>query len=494
MKRNPLLLTLLLCLLLPALLLQADVAAGLEKEEAPLMEGNYKIRNKATGRLLNMQLAGMVDRAYVHQFGKTDMLDEIWRLKRHEEGWRIQNLFSPRFLALREEVPAAGGAIHVSTAEVPGADWALLPEAGGWRLVPLHGEGDLGVTLPVNDIASKHLPQLLPFTGEDTAIWLFEPVSLAEKLPTMLPLTGQVFHASCPQIIKHDGVYYMIIMAPHILIKASRDLIHWEVVDTVFGKSDPAWLAREVPGYGIWAPAAFFFNGKYHLYYCISTIGSQNSAIGLVTNQSLNPQDPAYKWVDEGMVMRSFTGSPWNCIDPNIIIGEDGRIWMNWGSYWGGIYQREINPETGHLMQPEEDRDKIHHLARRTVNNGAVEAPYMIARDGWYYLFVAFNPMDLSYHNRVGRSRSLHGPFLDREGREMTQGGGSVVTKGMYELRMPGHASVFEDEDGQHYFVGEYFRKDSPSIMMVSTIVWDDEGWPVTALSPDIARLLPGTK
>ena len=66
-----------------------------------------------------------------------------------------------------------------------------------------------------------------------------------------------------------------------------------------------------------------------------------------------------------------------------------------------------------------------------------------------------------------------------------------MVTKGLFELRMPGHASVFLDEDGQHYFVGEYFRKDSPSIMMISTIVWDKDGWPVTALTPDIADVLP---
>lgn len=116
----------------------------------------------------------------------------------------------------------------------------------------------------------------------------------------------------------------------------------------------------------------------------------------------------------------------------------------------------------------------------------------MIYREGWYYLFVAFNPMDATYHNRVGRSRSPHGPFVDREGRQMLYGGGSVVTQGMYDLRMPGHASVFLDEDGRHYFVGEYFRQNSPSIMMISSIVWDRDGWPVTALSPDIAQLLPG--
>ncbi len=466
-------------------------AAG-AKEGFAVEDGVYKIRNKATGRCLNMQLAGMVDRAYVQQFGETGMLDELWRVQKLEDGYRITNLFTPRHLALREAPAAVDGAIHISTEETPGNRWQLYGENGAYRIVPFGGSHELGIALPVNEIASKYLPVLKAYEQDDTSLWVLEPVSMAEKLPYMLPLTGEVFHASCPQIVKQDGVYYMYIMAPHILIKSSTDMIHWEKVGTVFGLTDPSWLTKEVPGYGIWAPSVYEFGGKYYLYYCISTIGSQNSAIGVAVNTTLDPNSPDYKWVDGGMVIRSRTGSPYNCIDPNIVIDDEGKVWLNFGSYWGGIYQRQIDPATGHLLVPEEEKDTLYHLARRNVNNGAVEAAYMIWHDGYYYLFTAFNPMDLSYHNRVGRSTSVHGPFVDREGREMTKGGGTVVTKGMYELQMPGHASVFKDEDGQYYFVGEYFRKDSPSIMMISTIVWDEDGWPVTALTPDIAQRLPG--
>ena len=471
---------------------QKSAQASGVKEGAQVADGIYKIQNKATGRYLNMQMAGMVDRVFVHQFGETGMLDEIWRVEKLEDGYRITNLFVPRHLAVRELPAAAGGAIHVSVEESKENRWQLYEEDGAYRFVPSDGPQELGMALPVNDIASKYLPVLAAYGKDDTSLWVLEPVSLASELPQMLPLTGQVFHASCPQIIKQDGVYYMYIMAPNILIKSSTDMIHWKKVGTVFGQTDPSWLTKEVPGYGIWAPSVYHLGGKYYLYYCISTIGSQNSAIGVAVNTTLDPSDPDYKWVDGGMVIRSHTGSPYNCIDPNIVIDGEGKVWLNFGSYWGGIYQRQIDPATGHLLTPDEEKDTLYHLARRNVNNGAVEAAYMIWHDGYYYLFTAFNPMDLSYHNRVGRSASVHGPFVDKEGREMTSGGGTVVTKGMYELQMPGHASVFLNEDGQYYFVGEYFRKDSPSIMMISTIVWNDDGWPVTALTPDIALRLPG--
>lgn len=476
-------------LLALAFIMPAGLAASIEGE-SELMDGIYLIRNKATGRALNMQLAGMVDRAFVQQFGDTGMLDELWRVETTDGLSRVTNLFSGRHLAVREDTPIVGSAIHVSVADSPGALWNIAEVGGAYRLSP-PTDDKLALALPVNEIASKYLPTLIEAPLEDTGLWLLVKAALQEELPRMLPLTGLVFHASCPQIVKQDGVYYMIIMAPHIVIKSSKDLLHWEMSGTVFGESDPSWLRQEVPGYGIWAPAAFYVNGQYLLYYCISTLGSQNSAIGLVTNTTLDPKDPAYRWVDRGMVLRSKTGSPYNCIDPNLIGDEEGRYWLNFGSYWGGLYQVEIDPDTGLLKNPGAQAEDIVHLARRNVSNGAVEAPYMIYREGWYYLFVAFNPMDLSYHNRVGRSRSVHGPFVDRDGREMTKGGGSVVTKGLFELRMPGHASVFLDEDGQHYFVGEYFRKDSPSIMMISTIVWDKDGWPVTALTPDIADVLP---
>jgi arabinan endo-1,5-alpha-L-arabinosidase len=388
-------------------------------------------------------------------------------------------------MAVRKDSIKIGANIEVRTPdqnENLGELWMLEPKDDAFQIISAKSELTMGLT--EESTKTTLLPELLEFENVDWQLWQFEEVKLNDNLPSLLPLEGALFHSSCPEIVKYNDVYYMYIMAPHISIKSSKDLINWTSIGTVFPGGDPSWLSREVPGYGIWAPGVYPINGKYYLYYCISTVGSQNSAIGVAENITLDPASPDYKWVDKGMVIRSYAGDDYNCIDPNIITDENGDIWLTYGSYWNGIYQRQINTDTG-LLHAES-----FHIAKRNARNGAIEAPYIIKRDDYYYLFVAFNPMDNSYQNRVGRGTSVHGPFYDRDGKEMLEGGGTEVTQGLSDLLMPGHASVFIDDDGKYYLVSEYFRKDSPSIMLIGDLLWDEEGWPITSLTPNITTLL----
>ncbi len=101
-----------------------------------------------------------------------------------------------------------------------------------------------------------------------------------------------------------------------IPIRTSTDLRTWTLAGYVFDKL-PDWASREIPrARGAWAPDISSFNGKYHLYYSVSTFGSRNSSIGLATNKTLDPHSPDYKWTDEGMVLRSYQDKDdWNAID-----------------------------------------------------------------------------------------------------------------------------------------------------------------------------------
>ena len=466
-------------------------------EAADIADGKVVlIRNKETGRALNMQLSGMMERSRVWQYGKTGMLDELWRVHVSGEYVSFENLFIPRYVSRRDEGITEGTVIDVALpGELESHLWRLVCVGDAYMLIPNGGDGSLILGLPNDDRSSDNLPTLVENNGENTSLWVFEEVTLQNELPYMLPVDGNIYHSSCPQMIKHGDTYYLVAQAPNISIKASSDMVNWDIVGKVFPGGDPSWLDKEVPGYGIWAPSVYKIGDKYYVYYSVSTIGSQNSAIGVAVNETLDSSSAKYRWVDLGMVIRSYTGSDYNCIDPNIFIEENGEVWLTFGSYWNGIFQMRINPETGLLMYPaDSDENVVHHIARRTVSYGAIEAPYIIKKDGYYYLFTAFNPMDLSYHNRVGRSESLHGPFIDRKGNDMMSGGGTEFTKGSYELQLPGHGSIFKDDDGQYYFVGEYFRDflegGSPSILMISTIVWDNEGWPISALTPDAVKRL----
>lgn len=455
---------------------------------APLKDGVYKIVNKATKRVLNMQLSGMADGAAVWQYGDTKSFDELWRVEKQGDYYTLQSLLTPRNLSIRKDSAEAGSLAEVRLpGDTPNKSqlWTLTEKNGSIQIISSLSGYTLG--LEENSPKSSVFPKLLEFSEEDWQLWDFEEVSLTGNLPYLLPLEGSLFHSSCPEIIKYGDTYYMFIMAPHISIKTSKDLINWTISGTVFGDTDPSWLNREVPGYGIWAPGVYKIKDKYYLYYCISTAGSQNSAIGMAVNTTLDMNSPDYKWEDKGMVIRSHTGDDYNCIDPNIITDEKGDVFLTFGSYWNGIYQRQIDPDTGLLL---ESNTELYHIAKRYANNGAIEAPYIIKRGDYYYLFTAFNPMNNTYHNRVGRSTSVHGPFVDRDGKPMLEGGGTPVTQGLSQLLMPGHASVFLDEDGQYYLVSEYFRENSASILLIGTIFWDDEGWPITALTPDAVDLL----
>ena len=278
--------------------------------------------------------------------------------------------------------------------------------------------------------------------------------------PEMLALGGDTALHD-PVIIKEGDTYYVFATGGRrgqncVPIHASKDLKHWTRIGYVFEEL-PEWAPKEIPGTrGIWAPDISFFNGKYHLYYSVSTFGKNSSAIGLAVNETLDPNSPRYKWVDRGMVVRSTEGlDDWNAIDGNIAIEDNGRVWLNWGSFWGGIKMRRIEPATGMLSAED---TQLYSLARRPRSvDGAVEAPFLIRRDGYWYLFVSFDfccrGAKSTYNVRVGRSRDITGPYVDRDGTPMMEGGGTLVieaTEGAW--RGAGHQAVLR-EGGVDYLV-----------------------------------------
>jgi hypothetical protein len=154
--------------------------------------------------------------------------------------------------------------------------------------------------------------------------------------PVMLELKGNL-GVHDPVLIKEGDIYYLFCTGSnrrvgYTPIRCSKDLRTWTLCGHVF-TALPEWAPIEIPGTrGIWAPDISFFNGKYHLYYSISTFGKNNSAIGLATNKTLDPNSPNYKWEDQGMVLRSTAGvDDWNAIDANIVIEDEKNVWICWG-------------------------------------------------------------------------------------------------------------------------------------------------------------------
>jgi arabinan endo-1,5-alpha-L-arabinosidase len=270
-----------------------------------------------------------------------------------------------------------------------------------------------------------------------------------------------------------------------IPIRTSKDLRTWAGSGHVFGEL-PQWARTEIPkARNAWAPDISYFNGKFHLYYSVSSFGSRNSAIGLTTTRTLDSASPDYKWVDEGMVLRSYEDKDdWNAIDPNLFIEDERHAWLTWGSFWGGIKMRRIDPATGKLSTIDDTMYSLSSRPRGDPVNGSVEAPFLIRHGDYYYLFVSFDRCcrgpESTYNVVVGRSRSVTGPYVDRAGRSMLEGGGSLVIEATTATwRGPGHQAVFREGNQDYLFFHAYFGAGlgRGSALQISTMTWED-GWP----------------
>ncbi|HEY9529108.1 MAG TPA: arabinan endo-1,5-alpha-L-arabinosidase [Anaerolineales bacterium] len=286
-----------------------------------------------------------------------------------------------------------------------------------------------------------------------------------------------------PVIAHENGTYYVYSTGSLVPFICSADKLVWEFCGRVFEKN-PAWTRDINPDLvDIWAPDISFYEGQWHLYYAVSHFGSQNSAIGLVTNVTLDPESPEYEWVDQGEVLRSREGDPWNAIDPNLVLDENGEPWLAWGSFWQGIWMRKIDRSTGKL---DPNDSTVHHLANRSTGpdkTAAIEAPFLLARGGHWYLFVSFDQccqgVASTYNVRVGRSDALTGPYVDREGVPLTEGGGTLILSAYGQWKGPGHNGLLLEDD-MNWMV--YHAYDAKQIgipkLRIESISWDAEGWP----------------
>jgi len=312
---------------------------------------------------------------------------------------------------------------------------------------------------------------------------------------------GDVRDVPDPAVLKDGNQYYIYATGEGIPIRRSRDLKTWRVIGRVFPGAVPSWAQRVVPGTQYpWAPDVARINGRPHLYYALSTFGSQRSVIALATNATLDPTNPRYRWEDRGVVLESRPGDAFNAIDPAAVVDAGGTPWLTWGSFWGGIKMRRLDPATGKLSTTD---TTTYSLAARGGGPGAtkgpddsqaIEGPYIVPHGGYYYLFVSFDMCcqgaRSNYNVRVGRARAITGPYLDRDSVPMTRGGGTLVLASVGVVRGPGHNSVLTDDGGQQYLVHHYINANEgpaspdaplaiPRSLQIRPLHWGWDGWPV---------------
>jgi arabinan endo-1,5-alpha-L-arabinosidase len=322
------------------------------------------------------------------------------------------------------------------------------------------------------------------------------PATAADE-PQLLELAGDL-DVHDPAIIKQQSRYYLFSTGGSrgqgiVPIRTSTDLKTWDRAGYVLDRL-PDWVAQEVPkARNAWAPDVAFFNGKFHLYYSLSSFGVNDSAIALATNKTLDPDSPDYQWHDEGLVIRSRAGQDdFNAIDPNVVV-DDQNVWLCWGSFWGGIKMRRLDPATG---KPDPADTTVHAIAARPRSgehqtppvSGAIEAPFIVKRNGHWLHFVSFDfccrGARSDYKVVVGRSTSVTGPYVDKGGKPMTEGGGTLILEAATDhWRGAGHPAMFTAGGVDYLVFHAYSAQTGRSRLHISTIEYKD-GWPAVAKLP----------
>ncbi|MFG1738946.1 family 43 glycosylhydrolase [Micromonospora chalcea] len=286
-------------------------------------------------------------------------------------------------------------------------------------------------------------------------------------------------------------------------IARSTDLVDWTFVGDAFTADQrPAYAA---PGSAFWAPDVRRVGGRWVMYMTVTdtTVSDDtfDTAVGVATAPS-----PAGPWTfaDTPVVAPrpgAGGGYLWT-IDPSQLTGADGRHWLYYGSYYGGISVTELSP------------DGLRAVGTSTpvaVDN-KFEGAYVLRRDGWYYLFASTanccaGPAT-GYSVQVGRSRDPRGPFTDRDGQRLDvsrAGGTPVLTQNGNRWIGTGHNAVLTDLSGQDWIAYHAIDRADPYLdepfgvnerpMLLDRLDWID-GWPAVnagAGPSDTARPAPVT-
>ncbi|GAB1216567.1 hypothetical protein ATERTT37_005783 [Aspergillus terreus] len=248
-----------------------------------------------------------------------------------------------------------------------------------------------------------------------------------------------------PSLIRResDGKYFRFSTGNKISYASASSI---EGPWTTIGSMLPDGSSIDLPGNDdLWAPDAQIVNGVYHVYYSVSSFGSQNSAIGLATSTSMD----AGTWTDHGSTgIQSSSSKNYNAIDGNLF-NDGGTYYMNFGSFWADIFQAPMNSAATKVAS------SSYGIAYDPSGTHAVEGSYLYKYGNYYYLFYSWGiccGYDTSrpaagqeYKIKVCRSTSATGNFVDADGVACTNGGGTVVLESHDNVYGPGGQGVFTD-------------------------------------------------
>ena len=282
---------------------------------------------------------------------------------------------------------------------------------------------------------------------------------------------------------------------------SSSDLVHWKNIGTVV--EEPLQESKDhTKSDAIWAPDIVKVSDEYRLYCSNSSWGVRQSCIFMAV-----ADNPAGPFIPKAAVLKTTNEDNVNAIDANII--EDHKTkeqYMVYGSFWGGIHMLKLDRTTGLAVEGQGLGKQI--ACRPSWNDGAIEGPYIIYHPDteYYYLFASYGSLTCDYNIRVGRSKTVTGPYTDYYGRDLVDTKDESCSRGLMiscgyryltgqAYMGPGHNSVLLRENGEMFLVS-HIRKLSfnadpgPGLLQIRKMIMTPDGWPIALGQPYNAETL----
>lgn len=278
-----------------------------------------------------------------------------------------------------------------------------------------------------------------------------------------------------------DGAFYALCTQVKRTLK-SNDLVSWYACSKhVINDKDRSEITVRYKN--IYAPQVCEVGGVRLLYVALHN-SVADSAVGVFKE---NKDTGMFEYHGVITSSQDVGGIP-DSIDPDVVTDESGRVWLFYGSTLG-IHRLELNPDglsvkDGASPVRIAGRDGYSGSTRDDVFEGA----YLYRRNGFWYLFASAGSYN-TYHYRivVGRSTTIDGTFLTKDGKKMLDGYGTTVLSSPVNetLNGPGHnGEIIKDTKGRTYiFYHCHTSKTAGSSylsrsMMLQQIFWDQDGWP----------------
>jgi len=277
--------------------------------------------------------------------------------------------------------------------------------------------------------------------------------------------------------IGDDGNYYSVATGLRNVIK-SNNLFQWESTEVIPLDRSQRQTVHQY-GRNLWAPDVTKVNGQRLLYVTIYN-SAEDSNIGV-----LKETEPGH-FIFHGLITRGKETGIEDTIDPEVVTDpETGIVWLYFGSV-GGVHRIQLAPDGLSLASGA----RYEHVAGLTVHQNrsrtrVYEGSYLYYHNGYWYLFVSGgNYTNHTYKLQVGRSATLDGTFLDKEGKQMVDGYATTILSSEENDHFygPGHCGEIFEKDGKTYLFYHCHNKDTrhpgQRPMMLQEILWDEEGWP----------------